>query len=281
MTKVNCLQRFPPELPEMISRWRKKPPPANPPQAVRPAPPVIAPTPCANPISARVLLHAAGVAASVETIPSPRRHTYRLRVGPAREGAPPPARASAEPCCTRSRLRGLVLAAGSVSRPDGPSHLELLLPSEQQAEAAMADLGRLGVAGRVARRRGRWLVLVRSATGLATLLSSLGAPRARLELEAGRVVGEVRSAVTRRLNAETANLRRAAAAAVIQIEAIDRLRDHRRLWNALPPALREAATVRRRHPQATLERLAAVAGCSRSAMAGRLHRLLAAADAAP
>jgi DNA-binding protein WhiA len=168
----------------------------------------------------------------------------------------------------------LLLAAGSVSRPDGPAHVELLMGSAEAVRRTLADLERIGIPARAVRRRGRQVVEVRSVAGLATLLSSVGAPQARLELEAGRVVGEVRSAVSRQLNAEIANLRRSAEAAVIQIEAIDRLRHDGRSWDALPPALREAADVRRRHPQATLESLAAGVGCSRSAMAGRLHRLV-------
>ena len=48
-------------------------------------------------------------------------------------------------------------------------------------------------------------------------------------------------------------------------------------WQALPPALREAAELRSLHPDDDLAQLAELAGCSRPAMAGRLHRLVAAA----
>jgi DNA-binding protein WhiA len=145
--------------------------------------------------------------------------------------------------------------------------------SGEAAIAAVAELRRIGARATVTQRRGRFLVAVRSGPGLATLLTSVGAQRARLELEAGRVVGEVRSGVSRRLNAETANLRRTAAAAVAQLEAVNRLRLLGRGLDALPPALREAAVLRRRWPAANLATLAAAAGCSRAAMADRLRRL--------
>ena len=48
-------------------------------------------------------------------------------------------------------------------------------------------------------------------------------------------------------------------------------------WEALPPALREAASLRALHPDDDLAHLAERAGCSKPAMAGRLHRLVAAA----
>jgi DNA-binding protein WhiA len=155
--------------------------------------------------------------------------------------------------------------------------MELLVASQAAAGRARADLARLGVEAVVVERRGRPLVAVRSASGVAVALSSMGAHRGRLEFEGGRVVRDLRAGVNRRLNAETANLRRSLVAAVLQLEAIDRLREDALRWEALPPALREAAGLRRRRPRATLESLATAAGCSRSAMAGRLHRLVAVA----
>jgi len=88
------------------------------------------------------------------------------------------------------------------------------------------------------------------------------------------VVREVRAGVNRRLNSETANLRRTVDAGMRQADAIARLRADPASWDRLPPALREAATLRVRHPEQALDDLAALAGCSRSAMAGRLRRLL-------
>jgi len=111
-------------------------------------------------------------------------------------------------------------------------------------------------------------------------LSSIGAQAGRLSFEAGRVIREVRSGVNRRLNAETANLRRTAAAGVLQLESINALEADPARWQRLPPALREAAALRARHPDDDLAQLAARAGCSRPAMAGRLHRLVAAAGEA-
>lgn len=219
--------------------------------------------------AALAALHAEGVPASVERLVTARRHRYRV--------AADPGPSSPTFCCARSRLRGLFLAAGSMGRADGPPQMELLVASEGAAAGAVADLARLGVEATPLTRRGRPVVAVRSANGVAVALSSMGAHRGRLEFEGGRVVRDLRAGVNRRLNAETANLRRSLVAAVRQLEAIDRLREDAVRWETLPPALREAAGLRRRRPRATLDDLAVAAGCSRSAMAGRLHRLVAAA----
>jgi hypothetical protein len=219
------------------------------------------------------VLHSDSIPASVERLATARRHRYRVTV----RGTGPPSllAASGNLCCSRSRLRGVFLACGSLSRGDGPPQLELLVGSEAAAARVVADLERLDIPSSTLRRRGRPVVAVRSAAGVATLLSSIGAHLGRLEFESGRVVREVRSGVNRRLNAETANLRRTVSAALSQLEAIDRLERDRSRWERLPPALREAAVLRRRRPQDSLEALAEAAGCSRPAMAGRLHRLVA------
>lgn len=210
--------------------------------------------------------------ARVEAVAAPRGPRYRI------SGVDPAAlRSSERRCCARSRLRGAFLAAGLISRADGPAHLELPCRTERSAEILLATLAELDIPAQRSLRRGRPVVLVRSTEGVARALSSIGAQSARLLFEEGRVMGDLRGAVNRRNNAETANLRRTVDAAVRQLEAIALLRSDARRWDRLPPALREAAQLRTAHPHDSLESLAARLGLSRSAAAGRLHRLLAAA----
>jgi len=227
-------------------------------------------------IAARVALqalHADSIPAHVERAATARRATYRVR-GLDLTALPA---SSARACCTRSRLRGAFLAAGRLVRPDREPHLEIGCGTQRAAALIGADLATLGITASVRRRRGRWLVTVRSTAEVGATLSSIGAQTGRLEFEAGRVMREVGASVNRRLNAETANLRRTAAAGVSQLEAIRTLTADPSLWERLSEALREAATLRQRHPDDDLATLAARAGCSRSAMAGRLRRLLSAA----
>jgi hypothetical protein len=219
-------------------------------------------------------LHADGVAAHVIRRGLARRPRYAVVVGGATgEGE----ESSRRNCCARLRLRGAFLAAGSVSRPDAAAHLEILCASENAAVVLRDSCTQLGIDATVLNRRGHFLVAARSVEAVAATLSSIGAQHGRIRFEEGRVLREVRAAVNRRLNSETANLRRVAGASVRQALAIEALcRDPKR-WDGLPPALREAGLLRRRHPQDSLEALATRAGCSRSAMADRLRRLLLAA----
>jgi cell division protein WhiA len=221
-------------------------------------------------------LHEDHVQAHVERLATARRTTYRVAAARSPLAAPAPT-PSGNTCCARTFLRGAFLAAGTVTRPDGPPHLEILCSSRPAAERIAAAFLGFEVPATAADRRGRWLVAVRTADAVGSALSTIGAQTGRLRFEEGRVVRELRAGVNRQLNAETANLRRTVGAGVGQLEAITALRGDRARWEALPPALREAAVLRERHPQDSLDRLASRAACSRSAMADRLRRLVGAA----
>jgi hypothetical protein len=181
-------------------------------------------------------------------------------------------------CCSRSRVRGAFLALGSVNRPDRPPHLEIPVRDGLAAERLLDDLSALEVPAAVRMRRSRPVVTVRSAAAVGAALSSIGAQGGRLMFEEGRVVRDVRAVVNRTLNAETANLRRTIDAAVRQLDAVQRLTADGARWEALPAAVRAAGLLRRAHPDAALGYLAAQAGISRPAMAGRLHRLVESAQ---
>ncbi len=213
-------------------------------------------------------LHQGGVDAHVERVVAPRRPRYVVQItaGSASQAGP-------RSCCARSRLRGAFLSGGRVNRPDASPYLEIDCPTEAGADAIASCAGGLDIPMTVVERRGHWLALARSADAVAAFLSSIGAQGGRLEFEDGRVVREVRGGVNRRLNAETANLRRTVGAGVRQVAAIRLLMCDPARWDLAPAAVREAAQLRLQLPGETLDRLAVEAGCSRSAMAGRLRRL--------
>lgn len=236
---------------------------------------VLATTRSATARLALAALHANGLPASLTRHRTPRLHRWAI-ASPARLPAVPPGERA---CCDRALVRGAFLASGSIARPDGAPHLEIALAGDDEARELATALCRLGVDAAVMQRRGRSIVIVRTVDGVAAALSTIGAQSGRLRFEEGRVVREVRGGVNRRLNSETANLRRTVAAGVRQAGAAERLRRDPERWRRLPSAVREAGALRLRHPDDPLARLAARAGITRPAMADRLRRLeIAAAE---
>ncbi len=183
--------------------------------------------------------------------------------------------------CRTAWLRGRFLARGSLSLAGGRTHLEFVVPPDE-APILAARLGDVVGPASWRIRRGRGVVTWKSAEAVGTFLRRIGAAGALLELEARQVSRALRGELNRVLNAESANLQRAVAAAGRQLDAIDILEADGRLGEQ-PYAVRLVADARRETPEATLTELAEHLELHRSAVQRALERLerLAEDDPAP
>jgi len=121
-------------------------------------------------------------------------------------------------------------------------------------------------------RRGRGVVTWKSVETVATFIKLVGGGSALLELEARQVSRSVRGDLNRVINAESANLQRAVAAAARQLEAIDALEADGRLAEQ-PYVVRLVAAARREEPEATFTELAERLGFHRSAIQRSLEQV--------
>jgi len=179
-------------------------------------------------------------------------------------------------CCRRAYLRGLFLAGGSLSAGHSGYLLELR-PPRGEATRARRLLIAAGLAPRARSRRGRAVLMLRSAEAIAAFLRLTGATETLLRFEARRVQREVRGRTNAAVNAESANLARTVAAAREQTAAIRALARTGRLAR-LPSELRGAAAARTHAPEATLSQLAAHVSTTKWSMRQRLRRLVEEAD---
>ena len=85
-------------------------------------------------------------------------------------------------------------------------------------------------------------------------MALIGANASVLKFEDIRVLKETKNNVNRKVNLETANLNKTVNAAVMQIEAIKKIKK-RKKWESLTPNLQELANLRLENPDATLEEL--------------------------
>jgi len=206
---------------------------------------------------------------------APGRH--HLQVALDREVADSWAWGSAPACDRRAFLRGTLLGA-SISVGAGAPHVEFVLGDVRRARELRSYLRDSEVRAGILPRRGRNVVYIKGQEEVATLLRLVGANRALLDFESGRVARDVRNRLNRLLNAEEANLGRTVRAADRQLQAIRHLESTGEL-ERLPTGLREAAAQRRQQPDADLDALASALGVSRSAVNHRLRRLVALAAA--
>jgi DNA-binding protein WhiA len=185
----------------------------------------------------------------------------------------PPLRVVSRACCRRAYLRGAFLGAGSLSLRGAP-HLELRTASPESAAFLCELAAEEGATLNVVERASHAAAYAKSWDAIETLLALMGAAETVLALEERAVVAEARSQANRLANADHANLVRASRAAQHQLEAARRLRAEGRLERLEYP-LREAATLRLRHPTDSLRELAARAdpSASKAAMHRRLRKL--------
>lgn len=206
--------------------------------------------------------------------PGTRRH---LVVDVSRADLGPWRWEDAEACDRRAFLRGALLGCGSISLAASGPHVEFVLRDAASADAILALLATMRVRAFGTVRRRHHVVYLKALDDIVALLGLVGANRGVLDLETRRVGRDVRARLNRILNAEEANLGRTVRAADRQLAAIDRLERDGSLPR-LTPALRDAAALRRRMPDADLDALAAALGVGRSAVNHRFRRLVALAD---
>ena len=173
--------------------------------------------------------------------------------------------------CRVAYLRGRFLAHGSLSLASGRTHLEFVLPPDEATELC-ERLGQLEMPATQRVRRGRGVVTWKSVETVGTFLRIVGGGASLLELESRQVSRSVRGDINRVINAESANLQRAVAAAARHLEAIDALESDGRLAEQ-SYVIRVVAAARVEEPEATFSDLAERLGLHRSAVQRALDRV--------
>jgi len=175
-------------------------------------------------------------------------------------------------CCRHAYLRGAFLGGGSVNRPEGSYHLELVTGSEVFAQLLLSLCRKFDLPVGLSERKNDYIVYIKESEAIMDFLAIIGAENALVEFEVARNLKDVRNQVNRLVNCETANLQKTANASVRQMENI-RLIKTKLGFDSLPEVLQEVAVVRLSHPDASLKELAEVLHISKSGINHRLRKL--------
>lgn len=183
----------------------------------------------------------------------------------------PPRRVVARRCCRAAYLRGVLVAAGSVSAPRAAGHLELRAADPGSAAALAVLAAEDGLRLAVAERRGASIAYTKNKQTIRDLLVHVGAHDAALHFEEAEVIAATRERANRLTNCDEANLARLGQAARRQRQAIAALELDR-----LDPRLRQVAELRLRHPDLSLADLGRRARppLPKSTVANRMRRLM-------
>lgn len=160
----------------------------------------------------------------------------------------------AKECCAISFLRAAFLFTGSVSEPERGWHLEWALDHEALAEYVKKQAEKFEVHAKIACRKTKYVVYLKSTEGIADALTLLGAHAGRLKLENILIAKELRNRINRQQNCDFANINRAVRTAQRQIGEIRYLEEQIGL-EKLPKSLQQMAAARIAYEDLSLEAL--------------------------
>lgn len=157
-------------------------------------------------------------------------------------------------CCKRAFVRGLFLAAGSVTDPNKPYHFEIVCQSEEKAGQLKEVIGSFGIDARVVLRKKHSVVYIKGGDYISDMLNIMEAHVSLFNLENVRIKKELRGMVNRVNNCDNANINKTVSAAVEQSNYIRYIYDNKG-FNSLPENLRELAELRLEYPEASIREL--------------------------
>ncbi|NCB92384.1 MAG: DNA-binding protein WhiA [Clostridia bacterium] len=157
-------------------------------------------------------------------------------------------------CCKRALLRGVFLAAGSISDPEKSYHLEIVCPTVERAEWIQEIFREFELDARIVNRKKSQVVYLKEGSQIVELLGLMEAGISLMKLENVRIIKEISNNVNRKVNCETANITKTVSAAVKQIEDIQYIEAHMG-FSQLSEGLENMAVLRLQYPDATLKEL--------------------------
>lgn len=157
-------------------------------------------------------------------------------------------------CCKRAFIRGAFLATGSVSDPEKFYHYEIVCSTYDKAVQLQKIIQTFNIDAKIVERKKYFVVYIKEGSGIVDILNVMEAHISLMDLENIRILKEMRNSVNRKVNCETANLKKTVSAAVKQIEDIKYIRDTKGL-SMLSEGLEEIARLRIENPEASLKEL--------------------------
>ena len=177
-------------------------------------------------------------------------------------------------CCRKAFLRGMFLAAGSVSDPSKSYHLEIAPLSEEDAMSVLKLLSSIGFSARKTQRKARSVVYLKEGEQISDFLGAIGATKSLMKLENARILRDIAGNINRQVNFEAANLKKTGIASLRQLEDIE-LIERTVGIHSLPLSLQQAAKLRIENPDGSLQELAQSADppVGKSGINHRLQRI--------
>ena len=157
-------------------------------------------------------------------------------------------------CCKRAFIRGVFLAAGSISDPNKAYHFEITAQTEDKAKQIQSMIKAFNLDAKIVLRKKNYVVYIKEGSQIVDILNVMEAHLALMNLENVRILKEMRNSINRKVNCETANINKTVNAATRQIEDILYIKEKVGFGN-LNESLKEIAELRIENPDLSLVEL--------------------------
>lgn len=172
----------------------------------------------------------------------------------------------------RLYIEAAFLSSGSISDPEKGYHLEFVSKSEKHAKDLSNLINSYGLNSKIVKRKTNYIVYIKEAEQISTLLNIIEAHKALMEFENIRILKKVRNDVNRVVNCETANMQKTVNAALKQIKNIEIVENNVGI-DSLSKKMQEVAETRRENPSLSLKEIGEIMGISKSAVNHRLRKI--------
>lgn len=180
-----------------------------------------------------------------------------------------------EDCCKAAFARGAFLAGGSITDPERRYHLEIVTDHMHVSREFYTVLLEMGFSPKETTRGSYCVTYFKQSEAIEDFLTTIGAPGSAMDLMSAKIEKDMRNAINRRVNCDSANADKIVSAAQSQLHKI---RELDRLYglDSLPEDLQQAAFLRIANPDASLSDLAVLSypPISKSCINHRLRKLM-------
>ena len=157
-------------------------------------------------------------------------------------------------CCKKAFIRGIFLATGSVNDPNKAYHFEIVVHNRDIAEVIQDVINSFSMDAKIVKRKKYYVVYLKEGSMIVDILNMMEAYVSLMDMENVRILKDMRNDINRRVNCETANIKKTVNAARRQIEDIEYIEKTKGL-KYLNDSLRVLAELRLEEPDANLSEL--------------------------
>lgn len=157
-------------------------------------------------------------------------------------------------CCKRAFIRGAFLATGSIMDPEKTYHFEIVCSDDVVATYVQELIQEFEIDAKIVQRKKYHVVYVKEGSQIVDLLNVMEAHVALMELENVRIVKDMKNTLNRKVNCETANIKKTVSAAVKLNADIEYIENAVGL-SSLPERLEDVAKIRLAHGDLSLREI--------------------------